>query len=180
VQIAAALGFFGGWVDLYQVHNLLAWREQLALLEERQVAGQVRAIGATHYQASAFGTLAEVMRTGRITAIQIPYNPIQREVEREILPLAADLGLGVVVMRPFAEGALLRHPPASAALAPLQAFGVTTWAQALLKWILSDPRCHVAIPATSSPARMAENAAAGAPPWFGPDERALVARLAGA
>jgi aryl-alcohol dehydrogenase-like predicted oxidoreductase len=179
-QVTAALGYFGGAVDLYQVHNLLAWREQLGLLEELRAAGQVRAIGATHYSAAAFGTLAEVMRTGRIAAIQIPYNPLERTVERAILPLAADLGLGVVVMRPFAEGALLRRPPPAAALAPLHPFGVTTWAQALLKWIVSDPRCQVAIPATSSPARMRENAAAGTPPWFGLDERALVARLAGA
>lgn len=178
-QVDAALGYFGGWVDLYQVHNLLAWRDQLTLLEARRAAGQVRAIGATHYSASAFPTLLEVMRTGRIGAIQIPYNPLEREVERVILPQAADLGLGVVVMRPFAEGALLRRPPSPAALAPLHPFGVTTWAQALLKWILSDPRCHVAIPATSSPERMRENAAAGAPPWFGPEERALVSRLAG-
>jgi diketogulonate reductase-like aldo/keto reductase len=56
---------------------------------------------------------------------------------------------------------------------------VTTWPQALLKWILSDPRCHVAIPATSHPERMAENAAAGDPPWLGAEERELVARLAG-
>jgi diketogulonate reductase-like aldo/keto reductase len=55
---------------------------------------------------------------------------------------------------------------------------VTTWAQALLKWILSDPRCHVAIPATSQAERMLENAAAGELPWFGAEERALVARLA--
>jgi aryl-alcohol dehydrogenase-like predicted oxidoreductase len=177
-QAARALGYFGGWVDLYQVHNLLAWREQLGLLEELRAAGQVRAIGATHYSATAFDALAEVVRTGRVTAIQIPYNPLQREVERAILPLAADLGLGVVVMRPFGEGVLVRRSPTPADLAPLAPFGVTTWAQALLKWILSDPRCHVAIPATSSPARMRENAAAGAPPWFGPEEREYVARLA--
>ncbi len=118
------------------------------------------------------------MATGQITAIQVPYNPYEREVEARILPLAADLGLGVVVMRPFAEGALVRRPPRPETLAPLKPFGVSTWAQALIKWILSDTRCHVAIPATSHPERMAENAAAGAPPWFGPDERALVARLA--
>ncbi len=61
---------------------------------------------------------------------------------------------------------------------PLAAFGVKNWTQALLKWILSDPRCHVAIPATSKPERMQENAAAGDPPWFGSEERAYVARLA--
>ena len=179
-QVERALGFFGGRVDLYQVHNLLAWREQLSLLEEMRDTGKVRAIGATHYSASAFTELQTAMLTGRIGAIQIPYNPLQREVERDILPLAADMGLGVVVMRPFAEGALLRRQPSPDALGPLRPFGVTTWPQALLKWILSDPRCHVAIPATSSPQRMMENAAAGDPPWFGPDERALVARLAAA
>jgi diketogulonate reductase-like aldo/keto reductase len=86
--------------------------------------------------------------------------------------------VGVVVMRPFGQGALMRRPPAPAELAPLSAHGIRTWGQALLKWTLSDPRCHVAIPATSRPARVAANAAAGAPPWFGPDERAYVSRLA--
>lgn len=177
-QAERALAFFGGRIDLYQVHNLLNWQEQLALLEGLRDAGQVRAIGATHYSPSAFDELARVMRTGRISAIQIPYNPLEREVEQTILPLAAELGLGVVVMRPFGEGSLMRRVPPPQALAPLRPFGVTTWAQALLKWVLSDPRCHVAIPATSSPDRMRENAAAGDPPWFGPDERAYVANLA--
>jgi aryl-alcohol dehydrogenase-like predicted oxidoreductase len=159
------------------VHNLVNWRQHLDLLERLRADGRVGMIGATHYQASAFGELRMVMETGRISAIQVPYNPIERDVEREILPLAADLGFGVVVMRPFAEGALLRRLPSAAELAPLAPFGVRTWPQALLKWILSDRRCHVAIPATSKPERMAENAAAGAPPWFDREARDLVARL---
>jgi aryl-alcohol dehydrogenase-like predicted oxidoreductase len=177
-QIERALGFYGGTIDLYQIHNLLNWREQLLLLEQQRDAGRVHIIGATHYDPSAFGELRRVIETGRVAAIQIPYNPLERDVERDILPLAAERGLGVVVMRPFGEGALMRRPPAAEQLAPLRPFGVTTWAQALLKWVLSDPRCHVAIPATSRPERMAENAAAGNPPWFGADERALVVRLA--
>jgi aryl-alcohol dehydrogenase-like predicted oxidoreductase len=115
------------------VHNLLAWQEQLSLLEEMRAAGRVRAIGATHYSSSAFGELRRVMLMGRIGAIQIPYNPLQCEVEEDILPLAADMGLGVVVMRPFAEGALLRRQPSADDLKPLHPYGVTTWAQALLK-----------------------------------------------
>ena len=119
------------------------------------------------------------MRTGRISAIQIPYNPHERDVEREILPLAEELGLGVVVMRPLGGGGLVTRPPDDAELEPLRAFGVETWGQALLKWVLSDRRCHVAIPATSRPERVRENAAAGAPPWFDEEARAHVARLAG-
>jgi aryl-alcohol dehydrogenase-like predicted oxidoreductase len=175
-QAARALAWYG-YVDLYQVHNLVNTRAHLALLERLRDEGHVRALGATHYSAAAFEDLAGVMRSGRIDAIQIPYNPRQREVERDILPLAEELGLGVLVMRPFGEGSLVRRPPPDEALAPLREFGVTTWAQALLKWVLSDPRCTVAIPATSRPERAAENAAAGSPPWFGPEERELVARL---
>ena len=179
-QARRALEYFGGRVELYQVHNLVNWPAQLSLLERLRDAGRVRAIGATHYSPRAFGELADVMRTGRIDAIQIPYNPREREVEREILPLAEELGLGVLVMRPLGGGGLAAHPPAEEALAPLGAAGVRTWAQALLKWVLSDPRCHVALPATSRPGRPTENAAAGEPPWLDPELRDHVARLAGA
>jgi diketogulonate reductase-like aldo/keto reductase len=177
-QAEAALGWFGGRVDLLQVHNLLEWRDQLALIEELRDAGRVRHVGATHYSPRAFGELATVMRSGRIDAVQVPYNPRERDVEREILPLAEELGIGVVVMRPFAEGGLMRGAPDAAELEPLRAFGVETWGQALLKWVLGDPRTTTVIPATSKPERMTENARAGEPPWLGPDERALVERLA--
>jgi len=90
----------------------------------------------------------------------------------------AEHALGVLVMRPFGEGALMRSPPARDQPEPLREHGVQTWGQALLKWALSDPRCTLAIPATSRPERMTENAAAGEPPWLGPEERALVERLA--
>jgi len=113
-QVDRAMRLFGGRIDLYQIHNLASWRDQLPLLEAERAAGRVRVIGATHYNPSAFGELATVMKTGRIAAIQVPYNPREREVERTILPLAADLGLGVVVMRPFGEGGLLRRLPAHA------------------------------------------------------------------
>ena len=177
-QVAAALQRFGGHVDIYQVHNLVGWSDQLTILESARDAGDVGAIGATHYSPSAFDELRRVMETGRIAAIQVPYNPREREVERAILPLAADLDLGVIVMRPFGEGGLLRHAPSHADLAPLAPFGISTWPQALLKWILSDPGCHVAIPATSSPAHARANALAGEPPWFGAEERRYVEKLA--
>jgi len=167
-----------GHVDVEQVHNLVTWREHLTWLEEEREAGRIRSLGVTHYSPSAFGDLAEAMRSGRFEVVQLPYNPHERESERELLPLAGELGLAVIVMRPLAEGALVRRQPNAAELAPLRGFGVETWAQALLKWALSDPRGDIAIPATRRPEHAQENAAAGSPPWFGEDERRLVERLA--
>jgi aryl-alcohol dehydrogenase-like predicted oxidoreductase len=177
-QIRRALAWYDGTVDIYQIHNLVAWREQLGVLEELRASGRVRAVGATHYQYSAFRELMTVMRTGRIQMIQIPYNAADRAVERDVLPLAEELGLGVLVMEPLGTGALVRRAPPARDLTPLAKFGVRTWAQALLKWIVSDPRVHAALPATSRAERATENAAAGAPPWFDTETREYVSRLA--
>ena len=178
-QIARALQFFGGRVDVYQVHNLVAAPRRLDQLAALRDRGAVRVIGLTHYSRHAFGELRRLMNDPRVGAIQIPYNPLERDVEREILPAAADLGLGVIVMRPFAEGALMRRRIREEDLAAFRSFGVTTWAQVLLKWILSDRRCHVAIPATAKPEHLRLNAAAGEPPWFTDEERRHVERMVG-
>ena len=177
-QIEASLRHAHGHVELYQVHNLIAWPARLDRLERLRDDSLVDVLGATHYEPLAFDELMTVMRSGRIGFVQVPYNPLERDVERAVLPLAEELGLGVMLMRPFGRGSVLRRWPSQADLAPLAPFGVTTWPQALLKWGLSDPRCTLSIPATSRPGRMTENAAAGNPPWFGPDERDLVTRLA--
>ncbi len=178
-QYDAQRGFFGR-VEIEQVHNLVAWREHLPWLEEEREAGRIDRIGVTHYSPGAFDELEDALGTGRFDAVQIPLNPLERESERRILPLAAERGIAVIVMRPLGggESSLLRRVPRPEALEPLRAYGVETWAQALLKWSLSDPRVDLVIPATSRPERTAENAGAGSPPWLPPEERALVERLA--
>jgi aryl-alcohol dehydrogenase-like predicted oxidoreductase len=143
-QYDAQLGFYGR-VELEQIHNLVAWEEHLEWLEDERDGGRIDLIGATHYDEGAFGELERIMETGRIDAIQIPYNRAERAVEDRILPLAAELDLGVIAMRPLGGGSLVgRFDPVE-----------------LLKWTLSDERIHVAIPATSSVAHARANAAAG-------------------
>jgi aryl-alcohol dehydrogenase-like predicted oxidoreductase len=172
-QFARQIDWYGGRVDLEQVHNLVSWKDHLDWMESDQRAGRIGLLGATHYSPSAFGELATVMRTGRIQAIQVPYNPDEREVERQILPLAESLGLGVLVMRPLGSGRLGPGPPAE----ELRELGVETWAEAVLVWILSDARVTVAIPATGNPDHVRANARAGDHPGFTPEQRARVERL---
>jgi diketogulonate reductase-like aldo/keto reductase len=176
-QYAAQQRFFGR-VEIEQVHNLVAWEEHLHWLEEEREAGRIERIGVTHYSASAFDELERALLTGRFDSVQIPLNPRERECERRLLPLAVERGVTVIAMRPFGAGALVRRPHADGALEPLHAFGIETWPQALLKWVLSDRRIDVVLPATSRPERVLENGAAGSPPWFGEAERAYVERLA--
>ena len=148
-----------GRVELEQIHNLVAWEEHLPWLEEERAGGRIDLIGATHYDDGAFDELERIMQTGRIDAIQIPYNPIEREAEERILPMAAELDLGVIAMRPLGGGSLAgRFDPGE-----------------LLKWTLSDERVHVAIPATSSVAHARGNAAAGSPPELSPERRRALA-----
>jgi len=176
-QYARQVGWFGR-VEIEQVHNLVAWREHVTWLAREREDGHVDKLGVTHYSPGSFEELAAAMRTRRFDVVQLPYNPRERACERELLPLAAELGLAVIVMRPLGGGALARRAPSLDELARLRELGVETWPQALLKWVLSDERVDVAIPATSKPERAAENALAGEPPWFGAGERAYVERLA--
>ena len=168
-----------GRVEIEQVHNLVSWREHADWLEQERDAGRLDRLGVTHYAASAFDELAHAMRTRRFDTVQLPFNPAERDVERELLPLAAELDMAVIVMRPLGSGRLLGRPPREEELAPLREFGIETWPQALLKWALSDPRVDVVIPATRVPEHARANAAAGEPPWLGAEERRYVAQLAG-
>ncbi len=175
-QLEDQLRYFGR-VELEQIHNLSAWREQLPWLEQEREAGRIDRLGVTHYSSSAFGELVEALRTGRFDTVQLPLNPLERACERELLPLAAELGVAVIVMRPLGgsgSGLAGRSVPGEA----LRELGVETWAQALLRWALADDRVDLVIPATRRPERARENAAAGDGPRFDDSQRRLVERLA--
>jgi diketogulonate reductase-like aldo/keto reductase len=178
-QYEAQRRFFGR-VELEQVHNLVSWEEHLSWLEAERAERRIDRLGVTHYSTSAFGELERALATGRFDAVQVPLNPLEREAERRILPLAEERGIAVVVMEPFGgSGApLLRRPPTQDALEPLRPYGIETWPQAVLAWVLADPRVDVVIPATSRPERVVENARAGESPRLEPEARELIQRLA--
>lgn len=154
--------------DLLQVHNLLAWQEQLPLLMEMKKAGKLRYVGITTSEGRRHRDFEQVMRGHKLDFIQLTYNPVDREAEQALLPLARERGIAVLANRPFQEGALLkklqRHP-----LPPFAGeIGCTAWSQVVLKHIVTHPAITCAIPATSDVAHLRENMAAASGPM--PDE----------
>lgn len=148
-------------VDLLQVHNLLDWPSQLATLRQWKDGGRVRYIGITHYTSSAYPEVESVLRSERLDFLQINYSVQEREAERRLLPLAAQRGVAVLVNRPLGGGGLLRRLRAKPLPAWAGEIGCTSWSQLLLKFVLSHPAVTCAIPGSSSPEHMAQNAMAG-------------------
>ena len=150
------------YIDVFQIHNLLDWETHLPVLESLKAEGKIGLIGITHYTTAFYPQMVEIMKRGRIDTVQVPYNILERTCEHEILPLAEDFGIGVIVMQPLDVGRLVRGLKREPDLSPLRPHGIETWAQALLAWIIADRRVSVVIPATSRPERIRENAAVGA------------------
>jgi diketogulonate reductase-like aldo/keto reductase len=146
-----------GRFDLVQVHNLLNWQEHLPTLFAMKGTGQIRYVGITTSEGRRHRDMEQLMRSQAIDFVQVTYNPVDREVEERILPLARDRGIAVIVNRPFRQGALLR----ALARQPLPPWAAdidcTSWAQFVLKFIVSHPAVTCAIPATSSVAHVREN-----------------------
>lgn len=148
-------------IDVFQIHNLLDWQTHLETLERLKDEGRTSVIGITHYTTSAFPEMMRIMRSRRIDSVQVPYNVGDLACTEEMLPLAEELGIGVIVMEPLGQGRFLRQLRRQPSVEPLKGVGLSKWAQAVLAWVVSDRRVSVAIPATSRPERIIENAQAG-------------------
>lgn len=150
--------------DLVQVHNLVAWEAHLGTLFAMKADGRVRYVGISTSEGRRHDLFEKIMRAHPLDFVQLTYNPVDREAEARLLPLAQERGIAVIVNRPFQQGELTQRlageklPDWAAELA------VTSWAQFILKFILGHPAVTVAIPATTRVDHVRENVAAGAGP----------------
>ncbi|TIN23774.1 MAG: aldo/keto reductase [Mesorhizobium sp.] len=150
--------------DLVQVHNLVAWETHLETLFAMKADGRIRYVGITTSEGRRHDLFEQIMRAHPLDFVQLTYNVVDRETEERLLPLAAERGTGVIVNRPFRQGALTRQLQGEALPDWAAGIGAATWAQFILKFIVSHPAVTVAIPATTRVDHVRENLLAATGP----------------
>jgi len=95
-------------IDLMQVHNLHDSAAHMATIRDWMEQGRIRYSGLTHYTAGAHDALTREMAEFKPEFIQINYSLGEREAEARVLPLAQDLGIAVLINRPYQAGGLFR------------------------------------------------------------------------
>lgn len=166
-------------LDLLQVHNLVDVATQLDTLRAWKKEGRIRYLGVTHYTASQHEAVAKLAATETLDFIQINYSIGEREAEQRLLPLAKDRGIAVIANRPFAGGDLFKRLREKPLPDWAKEIACDSWAQLLLKFVISHPAITCTIPATSKVAHLRDNMQAGHGPL--PDEalRRKIAEQAG-
>ena len=148
-------------VDLMQVHNLVDAQTHLATLRDWKEQGRIRYLGITHYNSSAYSEVTNLLRTEKVDFLQINYSLGEREAEKEILPLAQERGVAVLVNRPFGGGDLFSRVRQKPLPDWAGEFDCRSWSQFLLKWIIAHPAVTCAIPATGNVRHLEDNMQAG-------------------
>lgn len=144
-------------MDLMQVHNLVDVKSHLKTLYQWKEQGRVRYIGITHYLPSYYNEMKQLVQNEKLDFIQCCYNIQTTEAEKSLLPAARDKGVAVLINRPFQEGALLEYVNGKALPNWAGEYGITSWAQFFLKFILANPAVTCVIPGTSNPVHLVEN-----------------------
>jgi diketogulonate reductase-like aldo/keto reductase len=148
-------------VDLMQVHNLVDVSTQLETIRAWKQEGRVRYVGVTHYESGAFAEVEKILRSEQVDFLQINYSITDRVAEERLLPLALERKIAVLINRPFGGGNLISRMRSKALPEWAAEFDCKSWAQFLLKWIVSHPAVTCAIPATSNPRHLEDNMLAG-------------------
>jgi diketogulonate reductase-like aldo/keto reductase len=166
-------------VDLMQIHNLLDWKVHLPVLKDWKVQGRIRYLGVTHYTDSAHSDLEAAIRTGEFDFVQLNYSVADRAAEKRLLPAAKDLGVAVLVNRPFGEGSLIRRLAGKPLPVSARELGAESWAELALRYVISHPAVTCVIPATSNAEHMRDNMRAGSLPELSPRQSAEILRAIG-
>ena len=144
-------------IDLMQVHNLVDVETQLATLAEWKSKKRIRYFGVTHSNDDAYEAVERVIAAHKMDFLQINYSVTEREAEQRLLPLAKERGVAVLANRPFARGNLFTNVRSKPLPGWAAEIDCKSWAQVLLKFVVSHPAVTCAIPATSKVEHLRDN-----------------------
>ena len=150
-------------IELLQVHNMNDADKQLPAFNEYKQAKKIRYLGVTTSQDGHYEEMLRVMRAHKLDFIQVDYSIGNRSAEEKILPLAQERGIAVLANVPLGgrRGSLVSGlgdkplPPWASEI------DATSWAQLLLKYVVSHPAVTCAIPGTTKLKHAEDNQAAG-------------------
>jgi aryl-alcohol dehydrogenase-like predicted oxidoreductase len=157
-------------LDLLQFHNVRDPQQSLAQFKDWKAQGVTRYIGITSTRHADFAAIESVLAREKPDFVQIDYSIDDREAEKRILPLAAEVKAGVLTALPFGRARLFRAVKGVAIPDWARGFA-ESWGQFFLKYLLADPRVTAVIPGTADPAHMADNLGAMRGPLPDPDQR---------
>lgn len=156
-------------LDLVQVHNLVGTSVLLPLLREQVAAKKIRYVGITTSQDAQYAEMSSVMKSEALDFVQVDYSLGNRGAADELLPLAADRGMAVLINLPFGgrrDGNLFSRLRGQALPGWAAEIGAASWGQLFLKYVISHPAVICAIPGMTRLANLEDNfvAARGALP----------------
>jgi diketogulonate reductase-like aldo/keto reductase len=144
-------------IEVMQIHNLQDWETHIKTLRSWKEEGKIKYFGLTHYTNSAHDRLASILSKEKIDFIQVNYNLLDRHAEKNLLPLALEKKVAVLINQPFESGSLFQRVKGRQLPEWAKEFDCNSWAQFFLKYILSNPAVTCAIPGTSKPHHMLDN-----------------------
>lgn len=163
-------------IDLMQIHNLVDWKTHLQTLRKWKEEGKVKYIGITHYTDNMHDELAQIISSEQIDFVQFNYSITARNAENRLLPTAADHGVATLINRPYGEGALFKFLLGKKLPEWAEDYNISSWAQFMLKFIISHPAVTCVIPATGNPTHAQVNCLAGNEPLPGEEVREKMAK----
>ncbi|MEQ9377434.1 MAG: aldo/keto reductase [Imperialibacter sp.] len=158
-QIENSLGYFRKWPSVLQVHNLVDLETHLETLRSLKEEGKLKYVGVTHYLDHTHKQLAEIIKKEKLDFIQINLSIRSNAAEDYLLPLAADHGVAVIINQPFETGGLFNYIQGVSLPDWAKEYGINSWAEYFLKYIISNPAVTCTIPATTQVAHVKENMA---------------------
>lgn len=150
-------------LDLVQVHNLVGTAVLLPLLREQVAAKKIRYVGITTSQDAQYAEMTTIMKNEALDFIQVDYSLGNRGAGDELLPLAADRGMAVLINLPFGgrrDGNLFSRVRGQELPGWAAEIGATSWGQLFLKYVISHPAVTCAIPGMTRLANLEDNLAA--------------------